>query len=195
MLVGIIAAAILSAGLAVGILVTIGAGDAGDVTQTSERSAAPTPSATPRPPATPTSTPTSTPSSSDAVSPDPETAPAAPVAPAPPAPPPASEPGIIGMAPGPIEGCGEFPSGQPRNLSFSYTANKGNTVDIFYAYTSTDVPATGGFILLGSGLPSSGSVTIPRTCPTDASGFFPLITVKVVANSPLGSATAFFSGI
>jgi len=99
------------------------------------------------------------------------------------------------MNPGPTEGCGPTPSGQTLYLSFSYVANPGNTVDISYAYTDTDSTATSGFSLLGSGLPSSGTVSIPRPCPADATGVFPLITVLVTARTPNGSTTAYYSGI
>jgi hypothetical protein len=189
-LVAVGVAAVLTIAVVVGLLSSINTGGPEDVASSFESSATPTPTGTPRPTPTPTPTPT------DTVIADPETPEStAPTAPDPSAESPLIEPGVIGMSAGPTEGCGEFPSGQTQYLSFSYVANDGNSVDISYAYTDADVQATSGFVLLGSGLPSSGTVSIPRTCPTDATGVFPLITVRVVASTAQGSATAYYSGI
>lgn len=98
------------------------------------------------------------------------------------------------MNPGPFVGCGEFPSGQTVYMSFSWQARANNTVDISYAYTETDVQASSGYTLLGSGLPTAGTVQIPRVCPNGA-GTLPYLSVKVVANASGGSATAFYWGL
>ncbi len=98
------------------------------------------------------------------------------------------------MNPGPIDSCGEYPTGQTIYRTFSWGAREGNTVDIYYAYTETDVQATSGFTLLGSGLPTNGSVQIARSCP-NGQGTYPLVTVKVVANNANGSSTAYYWGI
>jgi hypothetical protein len=156
-------------------------------------SARPTPS--PSDQLRPTPTPSATPTSDAAPVPA-EPAPAQPVAPQQPAAPqPNIEPGVIGMAPGASTGCGEYPSGQTVYLAFGWTARQSNTVDISYALTDADVQASGGFTSLGTGLPETGSVQIPRTCP-NGEGALPYITVKVVANSPTGgSATAYYWGL
>ena len=98
------------------------------------------------------------------------------------------------MNPGPPSSCGEYPSGQTIYRSFSWTAREGNTVDVYYAYTDADVQATSGFVLLGSGMPPTGTVQLSRVCPNGA-GTIQLITVKVVANTTAGSATAFWWGL
>jgi hypothetical protein len=194
LLVGLGVAAVLSIALVVGLVSITPPGDAGDAAPSSRPSAAPSPHDTPSPSPTPTPTPTAP---AEPVSADPGTGSGAapPAAPNPSEDAPGREPGVIGMNPGPTEGCGPAPSGQTQYLAFWYDSNPGNTVDIYYAYTDGDYQATNGFILLASGLPTSGSVSIPRTCPTDANGVFPLITVKVVARTPNGSATAYYSGI
>jgi hypothetical protein len=143
---------------------------------------------------TPTPTPSATPTR-DAEPAPAEPAPGQPAAPPPPpSPKPPIEPGVIGMEPGSY-GCGEYPTGQTVYMSFAWTARKGNTVDIYYALTDTDIKASGGFTSLGSRLAASGSVQIPRVCPNGA-GPIQYVTVKVVAKSPTGgSATAFYWGI
>ena len=104
------------------------------------------------------------------------------------------DPGIIGMYPGGRGSCGEDPTGQVVTLEFGWEAYEGNTVDISYAYTDGDYQATGGFILLASGLGSSGSVSIPVTCPVGP-GPIPYVTVKAVASNPNGSAAAYYWGL
>jgi hypothetical protein len=155
-----------------------------------------TPASSPSTQLRPTPTPSATPTPDTAPAPV-EPAPAQPAAPQQPTAPqqPAIEPGVIGMAPGAYNGCGEYPSGQTVYLAFGWTARQSNTVDIYYALTDADVQASGGFTSLGTGLPETGSVQIPRTCPNGA-GVLPYITVKVVANSPTGgSATAYYWGL
>lgn len=98
------------------------------------------------------------------------------------------------MNPGVSTDCGPTPSGQTVYVSFDWTAREGNTVDIYYAYTEADVQATSGFVLLGSGLPTSGAIQLPRTCP-NGEGPLPRITVKAVANNALGSAAAYWWGL
>ena len=150
----------------------------------------PTPTTT-RPPL-PTPTPSATAAADAAPAPPP---PATGDAPAAPPPQPVGElPGIIAMNPGPFTGCGEYPTGQQAYLTFTWTAREGNTVDVYYAYTETDVQATSGFVLLGSGMATSGSVQIARTCP-NGEGPMPLVTVKLVANNAYGSAAAYWWGI
>lgn len=151
--------------------------------------------------ATATPTITETPSPAATPTPAPETtAAAAPDAPAPAAGQPAAPqeshelPGIIAMNPGPYIDCGENPTGQTNYLSFSWGARDGNTVDLYYAYTDGDYQATSGFVLFGSGLATNGTVQIPRPCPVGP-GSVPAITVKLVANNPYGSATAYYWGI
>lgn len=104
------------------------------------------------------------------------------------------DPGIIGMYPGERESCGEYPTGQVVTLPFGWDAREGNTVDIYYALTDGDYLATDGFMLLASGLGSSGSVSIPVTCPVGP-GPISLITVKAVANNENGSAAAHYWGL
>ncbi|MFD4422023.1 hypothetical protein ACFWN7_11040 [Agromyces sp. NPDC058484] len=104
------------------------------------------------------------------------------------------DPGIIGMWPGEYASCGEYPSGQVVTRDFAWEAREGNTVDIYYAYTDGDYQATGGFMLLVSGGGTSGSVSIPRTCPVGP-GPISLITVKAVANNANGSAAAYYWGL
>jgi hypothetical protein len=104
------------------------------------------------------------------------------------------DPGIIGMESGGRGSCGENPTGQVVSLGFSWQAREGNTVDISYAYTDGDYEATGGFILLPSGLGSSGSVSIPVTCPVGP-GPAPYVTVKAVPSSASGSAAAYYWGL
>ena len=149
--------------------------------------------------ATPTATETPTPTPTPTPPPVPEVV-AAPEAPAPAAPQPAPAPqtydlpGVINMNPGPWVSCGENPTGQTTYLTFSWGARDGNTVDLYYAYTDGDYQATSGFILYGSGLATNGTAQIPRPCP-NGPGASPAITVKVVANNPAGSATAYYWGI
>ena len=104
------------------------------------------------------------------------------------------DPGIIGMFPGERGSCGENPTGQVVTLDFGWDAREGNTVDIYYAYTDGDYLATGGFMLLASGLGSSGSVSIPVTCPVGP-GPTSLITVRAVAINENGSAAAHYWGL
>jgi hypothetical protein len=104
------------------------------------------------------------------------------------------DPGIIGMSPGERGSCGEYPTGQVVTLDFGWQAREGNTVDIYYALTDGDYQATGGFTLLASGRGSSGSVSIPVTCPVGP-GPTSYITVKAVANNPNGSAAAYYWGL
>ena len=52
---------------------------------------------------------------------------------------------------GPTTDCGEYPSGQTIYLTFMWGARDGNSVDIYYALTDTEVQASSGFMLLGSG--------------------------------------------
>ena len=104
------------------------------------------------------------------------------------------DPGIIGMEPGHRESCCENPTGQVVTFGFSWQAREGNTVDISYAYTDGHYQATGGFILLATGRGSSGSVSIPVTCPVGA-GPHTYVTVKAVASNPLGSAAAYYWGL
>lgn len=150
----------------------------------------PTHTGTPRPTRTPS--PTTAPDSS----PPPETS-AAGEQPAPqPAPPqPDGElPAIIAMDLGPSTGCGADPTGQTDYLTFSWGAREGNTVDVYYALTDTDVQASSGYILLGSGLATTGSVQIPRMC-TNGDAPLPYLTIKVVANNAYGSAAAYYWGL
>ena len=151
----------------------------------------------PSAPASAVPTPTST-AETDVAPADPTPPqPAAPPAPAPapaPAQPATVAPGIIAMNPGAAQDCGETPHGQTVYRTFDWTARDGNTVDIYYAYTETDVQATSGFVLLSSGLPTSGSVQIPRSCP-NGEGILLRITVKAVANNASGSATAYYWGL
>ena len=98
------------------------------------------------------------------------------------------------MGPGPSTGCGEYPTGQMTYRKFTWGARDGNTVDIYYALTDIDAKATGGFMLLGSGLAATGSVQIPRRCP-NGEGPLPYVTVKLVAKNSLGSATAYYWGL
>jgi hypothetical protein len=152
-----------------------------------------TPTASPTDDPTPTPTPTPSAATEENAQPAagaPAPAPAQPAAP----PPSAIEPGVIGMDAGATPNCGENPSGQTVYLSFSWTAREGNTVDIYYALTDGDYQATGGYSLFAGGKGVTGTVQIPRTCPVGP-GPFPLMTVKVVANAPSGSATAYWSGI
>lgn len=104
------------------------------------------------------------------------------------------DPGIIGMEPGGRGSCGENPTGQVVTLGFSWQAREGNTVEISYAYTDGDYQATGGFMLLASGLGSSGSVSIPVTCPVGP-GPHTFVTVKAVASNAKGSAAAYYWGL
>jgi hypothetical protein len=105
-----------------------------------------------------------------------------------------STPGVTGMYPGERGSCGENPTGQVVTLPFSWEAREGNTVDIYYALTDGDYLATDGFMLLASGLGSSGSVSIPVTCPVGP-GPISLITVRAVANNENGSAAAHYWGL
>lgn len=105
------------------------------------------------------------------------------------------DPGIIGMDPGERGSCGEYPSGQVVTLDFGWKAREGNTVDIYYALTDGDYLATGGFTQLVSGGGSSGSVSIPVTCPVGSGGTFHYVTVKAVANNENGSAAAHYWGL
>lgn len=104
------------------------------------------------------------------------------------------DPGIIGMEPGGRGSCGENPTGQVVTVGFSWQAREGNTVEISYAYTDGDYQATGGFMLLASGLGSSGSVSIPVTCPVGP-GPHTFVTVKAVASNTKGSAAAYYWGL
>lgn len=108
--------------------------------------------------------------------------------------PPQEDPGIIGMYPGGRGSCGENPTGQVVTVGFGWEAREGNTVDIYYAYTDGDYQATGGFMLLASGQGSSGSVSIPVTCPVGP-GPISLVTVKAVASNSAGSAAAYYWGL
>ncbi|GAA4064640.1 hypothetical protein [Agromyces indicus] len=103
-------------------------------------------------------------------------------------------PGIIGMEPGARGSCGENPTGQVVTLGFGWQAREGNTVAISYAYTDGDYQATGGFILLASGLGPSGSVSIPVPCPVGP-GPHTFVTVKAVASNANGSAAAYYWGL
>ena len=103
-------------------------------------------------------------------------------------------PGITAMYPGERGSCGENPTGQIVTLDFGWEAYAGNTVDIYYALTDGDYQATGGFTLLASGRGSTGSVSIPVTCPVGP-GPISLITVKAVANTPYASAAAYYWGL
>jgi hypothetical protein len=107
---------------------------------------------------------------------------------------PQEDPGIIGMYPGGRGSCGEDPTGQVITVGFGWEAREGNTVDIYYAYTDGDYQATGGFMLLASGQGSSGSVSIPVTCPVGP-GPISLVTVKAVASNSAGSAAAYYWGL
>lgn len=107
---------------------------------------------------------------------------------------PQEDPGIIGMYPGGRGSCGEQPTGQVITVGFGWEAREGNTVDIYYAYTDGDYLATGGFMLLASGQRSSGSVSIPVTCPVGP-GPISLVTVKAVASNSAGSAAAYYWGL
>jgi hypothetical protein len=104
------------------------------------------------------------------------------------------DPGIIGMFPGERGSCGEYPTGQVVTLEFGWEAREGNTVDIYYALTDGDYLATGGFMLLASGRGSSGSVSIPVTCPVGP-GPTSLITVRAVAINENGSAASHYWGL
>ena len=104
------------------------------------------------------------------------------------------DPGITGMFPGERESCGENPTGQVVTLDFGWQAREGNTVDIYYALTDGDYQATGGFTLLASGGGSSGSVSIPVTCPVGP-GPATYVTVKVVAIDANVSAAAYYWGL
>jgi hypothetical protein len=103
--------------------------------------------------------------------------------------------GIIDMDPGERESCGEYPTGQVVTLDFGWKAYEGNTVDIYYALTDGDYLATGGFTQLVSGGGSSGSVSIPVTCPVGSGGTYYYVSVKAVANTPNGSAAAHYWGL
>lgn len=106
------------------------------------------------------------------------------------------DPGIIGMTPGERGSCGEYPTGQVVTRDFGWQAREGNTVDIYYALTDGDYQATGDFWLLASGLGSSGSVSIPVTCPNAAGpASYSYITVKAVAINENGSAAAYYWGL
>ena len=106
------------------------------------------------------------------------------------------DPGIIGMTPGERRSCGEYPNGQVVTREFGWDAREGNTVDIYYAYTDGDYQATGDFWLLASGRGSSGSVSIPVTCPNAAApGSVSYITVKAVAINENGSAASYYWGL
>ncbi len=106
------------------------------------------------------------------------------------------DPGIIGMYPGERGSCGEYPTGQVVARDFGWEAREGNTVDIYYALTDGDYQATGDFWLLASGLGSSGSVSIPVTCPNAAApASYSYITVKAVAINENGSAAAYWWGL
>jgi hypothetical protein len=103
--------------------------------------------------------------------------------------------GITAMFPGARESCGEYPTGQVVTLEFGWQAREGNTVDISYALTDGDYQATGGFTPIVSGGGTSGTVSIPVTCPVGP-GSYSYVTVKAVANSPSGSATpAYYWGL
>lgn len=104
------------------------------------------------------------------------------------------DPGIIGMYPGGRGSCGKDPTGQVVTVGFGWDARQGNTVDIYYAYTDGDYQATGGFTLLASGQGSSGSVSIPVTCPV-GTGPISYVTVKAVASNANGSAAAYYWGL
>lgn len=104
------------------------------------------------------------------------------------------DPGIIGMYPGERGSCGQYPTGQVVTLDFGWDAREGNTVDIYYALTDGDYLATGGFMLLASGLGSSGSVSIPVTCPVGP-GPTSYISVKAVAINENGSAASHYWGL
>ena len=151
-------------------------------------------------PPTPTPTPSTTavPDAAPAVPPPPAPGQAPAPQPAPPFPglpdPYHDLPAIIAMNLGPTTDCGEYPSGQTIYLTFIWGAREGNTVDIYYALTATEVQASSGFILLGSGLATNGSVQIPRTCPNGEGGLLRL-TIKAVANNANGSATAYYWGL
>ena len=94
-----------------------------------------------------------------------------------------TSPGSSGCSPGERESCGENPTGQVVTLDFGWVAREGNTVEIFYALTDSSAQATGGFTFLASGGGSSGTVSIPVTCPV-GSGLYSYITVKAVAITP-----------
>lgn len=104
------------------------------------------------------------------------------------------DPAIMQMHPGPREWCGPNPTGQVVTLQFGWDARPGNTVDIYYALTDGDYLATSGFILLASGLGTSGSVSIPVTCPVGP-GPTQLITVRAVANNENGSVASHYWGL
>ncbi len=104
------------------------------------------------------------------------------------------DPGVIGMFPGERGSCGEYPNGQVVSLEFGWEAREGNIVDIYYALTDGDYMATDGYMLLASGRGSSGSVSIPVTCPVGP-GPVPLITVRAVAINEHGSAASHFWGL
>ncbi len=153
-----------------------------------------------KPTPTHTGTPRPTPTPSTTIAPDASAPPEQSAAGEPPAPQPAPPqtdgelPAIIGMDLGPSTGCGADPTGQTDYLTFSWGARDGNTVDVYYALTDTDVQASSGFILLGSSLATNGSVQIPRTCPNGTEPP-PYLTIKVVANNAYGSAAAFYWGL
>jgi hypothetical protein len=98
------------------------------------------------------------------------------------------------MFPGARGSCGEYPTGRVVTLDFGWEAREGNTVDIYYALTEGDYQATGGFMLLASGRGSSGSVSIPVTCPVGP-GPTSYITVKAVATDANVSAAAYYWGL
>lgn len=104
------------------------------------------------------------------------------------------DPGVIGMFPGERGSCGEYPTGQVVTLEFGWEAREGNTVDISYALTDGDYLATDGFMLLASGLGSTGSVSIPVQCPVGP-GPVSLITVEAVAINENGSAASYYWGL
>ncbi|WP_022891610.1 hypothetical protein [Agromyces subbeticus] len=104
-----------------------------------------------------------------------------------------NDPAITGMWPGERASCGENPSGQVVTLSFGWQAREGNTVDIYYALTDGDYLATGGFSHLTSG-GSSGTVSIPVTCPVGA-GPMSYVSVKAVASNANGSAASHYWGL
>lgn len=193
-LVAVVALAVIVIGVTALLLLSpmlAGAHTSVDPVSDSSSTPTPTPSLSNAPRPTPSASPTV---AHDAALPPGAAVPQAPTAPKP-APAPVGEPpAIISMNPAPFESCGEFPSGQTVHVGLSWGARDGNTVDIYYAYTDGDYQATSGFVLHSSGLPTTGSVQIPRTCP-NGEGALPRVTIKLVANNSIGSGTSYYWGL
>jgi hypothetical protein len=75
--------------------------------------------------------------------------------------------------------CPDWSGGQVVK-TFTWTAVHATSVDLYVAMNDRDAQAAGGYQVVASGLPTSGSIGVPITC-SEATVYY---TVKIVAVKP-----------